>query len=693
MYHQSIRSQLEEQYGITGGLWTLYDSERQTNEKMELTNVIGEVKTWRGDEPFTAVIELLVERQRINPWDNIVRFNTTIPVHKGDALLLVVWMNNIDSTVQKLPMTHVFEAVESPFTKSLYLDGEIKPGWRQWLLPFEAESDYPAGQARYQINLGHAKGRLQIAGVALLNFGAQYTTAELPMSTHHLEYDGREDNAPWRAEALTRINQIRKGDLRVRVVNKYNEPIEGAQVHLRMQKHQFGFGTAVSTQMWFDESYDSRIYLQKLENLTGDGRAFNIAVIENALKWRAWEDPYQSGSKELAVQAVEWLADRDIKIRGHNLLWPNWDYMPPDMQEHQNDAAYLQDRIQGHIYEQVRYNGLKGVIDEWDVVNEMGDCHDLIDALGSDDIYADALKWTAEADPNARLFLNENNIITDGGLKKTSREQYKALIEKLAAVDAPLHGIGVQGHMGATLTAPQTLLNILDEFQAYGLDISITEYDAVGVNEALAADYMRDILIAVFSHPAVNSFIMWGFWDGAHWQNDAPIFRRDWSVKPSGEVFIDWVFNKWWTDVQGQTDDDGRFSARAFYGDYVMSVEFDGQRTEAAAEFLPQSDDIILYVDTEYTSVQTPVFYKLHQNHPNPFNGATTIEYELPFRDRATLELFDIRGQRVALLVDEIQAAGRHAVQVNAADLPSGLYTYRLKSGRFWRTKKMLLIR
>ena len=693
MYHQNIRSQLEQQYGISGGTWALADNETQAIDKNEYLNCTGIITSWRGLEPFSRIAELCVEDIRINPWDQAVRLNSSIPVQKGDALLLIMWMNNVDSTAKTHAITHVFETTESPFEKSLYLDSVIKPGWRQWLIPFEAETNYAAGHSRYQLNLGHMKGDLQIAGVAIINFGVRYQVKDLPLSTHHLEYDGREDSATWRTEALNRINRIRKGDLRVQVVNKFNEPVQGASVHASMQRHEFGFGSSVSSTAWFDESYDSRIYLQKLINLTGDGRSFNIVSIENALKWPAWEDAHLLGDKKDVAHVVGWLADRDIKIRGHNLLWPNWEYMPADMQTHQNDPAYLTERIQGHIYEQVRYNGLKGIIDEWDVVNEMGICHDLVNALGSNAIYADALTWAAQSDSKAKLYLNENNIIADGGLKKTSRDQYRALLDNLSLNNVPLHGIGFQGHMNSSLTSPETILNIFAEFESYDLDISITEYDAVDINEELAADYMRDILIAAFSHESVKSFIMWGFWDGSHWQGDSPIFRRDWSVKPSGEAFINWVFYKWWTDVEGTSGAAGDFSTRAFFGDYSIIVEFEGQKTEAIVEFSKSSKDIILHVDTEHTSVQPPLFYRLEQNYPNPFNGSTTIHYEMPFREHVTIDLFDLHGRHMDKLVNVQKPAGRHTLQINSEDLPSGLYYYRLQAGNFRQTKKMLLIK
>ena len=52
MYHQNIRSKLQQQYDVIGGRWALYDNEQQTNDKMQLVNVSSIAKTWQGDEPF-----------------------------------------------------------------------------------------------------------------------------------------------------------------------------------------------------------------------------------------------------------------------------------------------------------------------------------------------------------------------------------------------------------------------------------------------------------------------------------------------------------------------------------------------------------------------------------------------------------------------------------------------------------------
>jgi len=88
-----------------------------------------------------------------------------------------------------------------------------------------------------------------------------------------------------------------------------------------------------------------------------------------------------------------------------------------------------------------------------------------------------------------------------------------------------------------------------------------------------------------------------------------------------------------------------------------------------------------------------PAVYALHQNYPNPFNPTTTIRYDLPRDGQARLTVYNLLGERVAELVNERQSAGRYEVRFEAANLPSGMYFYRLESGGFVRSAKMILMK
>jgi hypothetical protein len=101
--------------------------------------------------------------------------------------------------------------------------------------------------------------------------------------------------------------------------------------------------------------------------------------------------------------------------------------------------------------------------------------------------------------------------------------------------------------------------------------------------------------------------------------------------------------------------------------------------------------------ETEAVTVP-PRVLALMQNHPNPFNPSTTIEYSLPESGYVSLAVFDVAGRRVARLVDGKQEQGPHAVQwtgrdQNGAAVASGLYFYKLDFGKESLTRKMVFLR
>jgi hypothetical protein len=92
-------------------------------------------------------------------------------------------------------------------------------------------------------------------------------------------------------------------------------------------------------------------------------------------------------------------------------------------------------------------------------------------------------------------------------------------------------------------------------------------------------------------------------------------------------------------------------------------------------------------------AVTLPEAYNLSQNFPNPFNPSTLIEFTLQKSGRTSLEVYNMLGQKVATLVNEQLGAGNYRYTWNAAGLPSGIYFYRIQSGTFNETKKMMLLK
>lgn len=89
-----------------------------------------------------------------------------------------------------------------------------------------------------------------------------------------------------------------------------------------------------------------------------------------------------------------------------------------------------------------------------------------------------------------------------------------------------------------------------------------------------------------------------------------------------------------------------------------------------------------------------PEAFTVFQNYPNPFNPSTQIFFALPSAQKVTLKVFDLAGKEVAtLLQNEQKAAGTHELTFDAKNLPSGVYLYKLKAGKYTGTKKMILLR
>jgi len=122
--------------------------------------------------------------------------------------------------------------------------------------------------------------------------------------------------------------------------------------------------------------------------------------------------------------------------------------------------------------------------------------------------------------------------------------------------------------------------------------------------------------------------------------------------------------------------DNDRLQAGRTYFYKLLDVDFSGNLTEHPVK-----------------EITLPNEYSLSQNYPNPFNPTTTIEFSLRQDGRTTLEVFNILGQVVARPIDGELKAGAYQVQFNASGLSSGLYFYRLRSGSFVDTKKMLLLK
>jgi hypothetical protein len=90
---------------------------------------------------------------------------------------------------------------------------------------------------------------------------------------------------------------------------------------------------------------------------------------------------------------------------------------------------------------------------------------------------------------------------------------------------------------------------------------------------------------------------------------------------------------------------------------------------------------------------ETPVTYSLSQNYPNPFNPLTTINYSIREAGNVEIKVYDLLGREVATLVNEFKQAGNYQVTMNASNLSSGVYFYKMVSGTYSDVKRMVLVK
>ncbi len=88
-----------------------------------------------------------------------------------------------------------------------------------------------------------------------------------------------------------------------------------------------------------------------------------------------------------------------------------------------------------------------------------------------------------------------------------------------------------------------------------------------------------------------------------------------------------------------------------------------------------------------------PESYSLSQNYPNPFNPSTNFSFSIPGTEKVSLKIYDVLGNEVETVVNDVLSAGTYSVELNASNYSSGIYFYTLSTGNFRETKKMNLIK
>jgi GH35 family endo-1,4-beta-xylanase len=516
--------------------------------------------------PFLRCLELDIKQPGTSPYAVNLQFFEPNQWKKGDTGLISFWCRTLDtknrfgSSSLKLQYKPDYSDWRGMAETDLYLTRE----WKQVFIPFEVKID-AADTPKMVLNFflgGVDPHTIQLADLQVYGYGKTVALDQLPRSRAH--YPGMEADAAWRKAAKARIEEHRKADTRIKITDTEGRPVSGAKVHVRLERHKFGFGAAVHSPMLVSPDIPEQERKQYSDILT---RTCSKITPANAMKWRLYEH-----FKQYVPDLIAWCEAHDMTLRGHLLIWPGFKRLPEGYDLYKTDPAAFRKDLLDHITEFV--NLYPEAFSEWDVLNEPYTEYDFMDLLGKEVV----LEWfetARKANPNYLNYINDYGILADNNAEH--QDDYYAWISYLLENNAPLDGIGFQGHY-KTATPPELILERIDRYAAFGKKMQITEFDFDHTDPELQARFFEDFVTLIYSHPQMEALINWIFLED-DFRPKAALYRKDFSPTAMGMVWERLLTADWHTEKTALTDAQGEIELRGFKGIYSMTIEHNGTTT------------------------------------------------------------------------------------------------------------------
>jgi endo-1,4-beta-xylanase len=287
---------------------------------------------------------------------------------------------------------------------------------------------------------------------------------------------------------------------------------------------------------------------------------YNSITAENAMKYLSTE-PEEGRFDFTQADKIMAFADKHGKlVRGHCLIWDHptqiADWMFQDKNGKPASRELMLERMRNHIHKVV--GQYKGKIYAWDVINEPIDTstndqlrHSKWYELIGPDYIEKAFIYAHEADPDAKLFINEFNTF-----EPEKNKAYFRLIKSLIDKKIPIHGIGLQMHIKLQYPSVSMIEQAVFNLEVFGLDLHITEMDMsfyedeYGEFTAPSEEYLvyqahryKEIMDVFKKHSAaIKNVTFWGFHDGHTWLTSYPVKRKDWPLLFTDKLQPKWAF-------------------------------------------------------------------------------------------------------------------------------------------------------
>ncbi|MBD3420730.1 MAG: hypothetical protein GF398_11485 [Chitinivibrionales bacterium] len=457
----------------------------------------------------------------------------------------------------------------------------------------------------------------------LMRFGGM--TGEYFIDGISLEVvDNRSSENDWLTNAQTRIDTLRKGNLKLLLQGRNSTIVPNSKVEVTLLRHNFQWGTSVRSadkSNW--TSSDRRWERREILKL------FNTIVNENDFKWPETESSRNTPNYGSIDPWLDWKDDHSLQFRGHCLFWPKEMWMPgwwPGLK-----TADQIESIRIRCTRDVARFGER--VNEYDVVNEPVHFTFVEDLVG-ESIYRKAFEWAHQANPTAKLYVNDW-----WNIDKWDSWRLRTWTEKRLAEGAPVHGIGLQAHWDNERVDWQEVRFKSDYLAETGLPLKVTEFDMdvnrIGMTRKEQASDYATMMKLVFGHPAYEGFLIWGLQDG--WREDAGIFNDNKSPRPVRDTMHHLIREVWTTDTGGTTGSDGTFAFDGYFGDYRVVTTLKNQRDTFEVNF--SKENHVGPVQTLYDGTPPPDSFpsflhnprdkkQFHNHSPRFFADGTSIVFE-----------------------------------------------------------------
>ncbi len=414
--------------------------------------------------------------------------------------------------------------------------------------------------------------------------------------------------AEYLAKARQGAEEHRKADATFIFVDAQGQPLAGVPVRIRQTKLEFLFGCIA-----FDlpRSSEKERWKERF------GRLFNFAILP--FYWANYEKTQGDPQHESLTQTLDWCRERGITTKGHPLVWqchpagqPSWltqasrtevDMITGEQREVVTTAPrYSKEEVEQMQFDRVRreLSHFAGRIDIWDVYNEAA-WWLRAGAPGKADFCEKAFRAAREANPQATLILNDEGMYED----KARRDGLYQLVSRLQQRGAPIDAVGFQSHAPKEVWwMPERVVKTLDLFKELDLPIHITEVIAVSNGEPIKggwregnwteeaqADFAEFYYRIWFGHPSVASINWWGLSDRDIWKPKGGLIDEQYNPKPVYDRLDQLINQEWKTNVDLETDEQGRVTFRGFHGEYEISIPMPDGRTDTRQAIITRNGD------------------------------------------------------------------------------------------------------